>query len=120
MIRGKQDKRHYVWEHLKRHHTGDKVAVIGYPKKLPQTQLRNKQVVFYESLRTPDTLLNDCAAFFERFKEQYDGVILYVDCTEDEAWALEEIAKAYKTRLTVTVKNEDNLWTEEVLMKLAA
>lgn len=105
IIEGNERKITQVWEHIKRHHTGDKIAVVGFGNQLPQTQLRNKQVIFYDNLAKKQWL-SQAEAFLQRFEEHYDGIIFYVDCSQEEANRLNEISKNYTPKLTVTVHAE--------------
>lgn len=106
IIEGNERKINYVWEHIKKQHTGNKIAIVGYADSLPQTQLRNKQVIFYTSLSDPAKWLQQAEAFLKQFEEQYDGIIFYVDCPKEEIDHLRQIAKNYRPKLTVTVHSD--------------
>ena len=60
ILEKKAEPTQQIWNHIKRQYQGEKVAVVGVEKQLPQTFLRNKQVIFYESL-TGKALLKSSA-----------------------------------------------------------
>lgn len=120
IIQGKQRKINHVWDHIKRQHTGEKIAVVGFPKKLPENYLRNKQVTFYESLTIKSRWLEQAEAFLAKFEEQYDGVIFYLDCTLKEAEQLKQIAAKYRSLVTVTVASETPVTIENHPLKQVA
>lgn len=120
IINGNQRKIDHVWQHIKRQHTGEKVAVVGYPKRMPENYLRNKQLTFYESLTIPTKWLDQAEDFLKRFEEQYDGVIFYVDCSEKEAEQLATIAQGYRSQVTVTVAGGDEVMIRQHELPRAA
>ncbi|MGX7204573.1 hypothetical protein [Enterococcus pingfangensis] len=94
-----------LWNHIKRHYQGEKVAVVGVKKSLPQTFLRNKQVIFYESL-TGESLLVEGKQFLERFAKNYTAFVFYLDCPAKIAEQLIDTGRALGVRVTVTVKEQ--------------
>lgn len=120
IIYGNQRKISHVWNHIKKQHTGEKIAVVGFPKKLPENYLRNKQVTFYESLTIKNKWLNQAEAFLAKFEDQYDGVIFYVDCSKKEAEQLKKIAAKYRSLVTVTVASDTAISIEDYPLKQVA
>lgn len=116
IIKGNARKINHVWEHIKRHHTGEKIAVVGFPNKLPENYLRNKQVIFYESLTHKDEWLIQAEKFLTNFEEEYDGVIFYIDCTLKEAENLKKVATKFRSLITVTVASDSLITIEEYLL----
>lgn len=116
IIKGKGRKTDHVWSHIKQRHTGDKVCVVGFTNKLPENYLRNKQIIFYEALNNQNWL-SQAKKFIEKFQDQFDGIIFYVDCSEEDAKILSQDIHNLKTRITVTV-NEDipEIYTEQILI----
>lgn len=106
LIHGEQRKINHVWAHIKRQHTGEKIAVVGFPKKLPENYLRNKQITFYESLTIKDKWLVQADQFLAKFEDEYDGIIFYVDCTSKEANEMKKIAAKYRSLVTLTVASD--------------
>lgn len=120
IIYGNQRKISHVWNHIKKQHTGEKIAVVGFPKKLPENYLRNKQVTFYESLTIRNKWLKQAEAFLAKFEDQYDGVIFYVDCSKKEAEQLKIIAAKYRSLVTVTVASDTAITIEDYPLKQVA
>ena len=106
LIHGEQRKINHVWAHIKRQHTGEKIAVVGFPKKLPENYLRNKQITFYESLTIKDKWIVQADRFLAKFEDEYDGIIFYVDCTSEEANEMKKIAAKYRSLVTLTVASD--------------
>lgn len=120
IIEGNQRKIQEVWQHIKRRHTGEKIAVVGFPKRMPENYLRNKQITFYESLTIKARWLQQAEAFLEKFQETYDGVIFYVDCTPVEAEELKQIVASFPVAVTVTVATETPIKISHHPLKRAA
>ncbi|MGV3084278.1 hypothetical protein [Enterococcus dispar] len=120
MIYGKQRKITQVWTHIKRQHTGEKIVVVGFPKKLPENYLRNKQIIFYESLTIKDKWLAQANQFLAKFEDEYDGIIFYVDCTSEEANEMKKIAAKYRSLVTLTVASDSPISIEHHPLKQVA
>lgn len=103
ILEKKAEPAQQIWTHIKRHYQGEKVAVVGVEKQLPQTFLRNKQVIFYESL-TGRSLVEEGKRFLDKFSKDYSAFVFYVDCPNEVAEQLIEAGRALGVRLTVTVK----------------
>lgn len=69
ILEKKAEPTQQIWNHIKRQYQGEKVAVVGVEKQLPQTFLRNKQVIFYESL-TGKALLDEGKKIFREVLER--------------------------------------------------
>ncbi|HCM86370.1 MAG TPA: hypothetical protein DIT08_09935 [Enterococcus sp.] len=91
-----------VWEHMKRNYQGEKIAVVGVEKQLPKTFLRNKQVIFYESL-TEDAVLEEGRQFLKNFAKDYTALVFYLNCSSEIAEQLIEEGRTLGVRVTVTV-----------------
>ena len=78
ILEKKAEPAQQIWTHIKRHYQGEKVAVVGVEKQLPQTFLRNKQVIFYESL-TGRSLVEEGKRFLDKFSKDYSAFVFYVD-----------------------------------------
>ncbi|MBM7712011.1 hypothetical protein [Enterococcus xiangfangensis] len=105
ILKKKAEPEKQIWNHIKRHYQGEKVAVVGVKKGLPQTFLRNKQVIFYESL-TGESLLAEGKQFLERFAKNYTAFVFYLDCPTEIAEQLIDTGRALGVRVTVTVKEQ--------------
>jgi len=103
ILEKKAEPTQQIWTHIKRHYQGEKVAVVGVEKQLPQTFLRNKQVIFYESL-TGRSLVEEGKRFLDKFSKDYSAFVFYVDCPNEVAEQLIEAGRALGVRVTVTVK----------------
>lgn len=115
VIEGNGRKTDVVWEHIKKYHTGDKVCVVGFSKKLPENYLRRKQLDFYEMFPSSNWLLQ-AESFIRRFINQYDGIVFYVDCSSEEMKTLFKISEIYRRHLmiTVTVATEGDIIVKEI------
>ena len=94
-----------IWNHIKRNYQGEKVAVVGIKRQLPQTFLRNKQVIFYESL-TGKSLVAEGQRFMEKFVDDYSALVFYLDCSSAEAEQLRDYGRSLGIRVTITVNEE--------------
>ncbi|MGK0605619.1 hypothetical protein [Enterococcus gilvus] len=102
ILEKKAESKQQIWTHIKRHYQGEKVAVVGVNKQLPQTFLRNKQVIFYESL-TENSLLEEGKKFLDSFAKDYSAFVFYVACSTEVAEQLIDAGRASGVRVTVTV-----------------
>lgn len=102
ILEKKTEPEQQMWNHIKRQYQGEKVAVVGVKKQLPQTFLRNKQVIFYESL-TEASLLAEGKQFLARFAKNYTAFVFYLDCSADVAEQLIDSGRSLGVRVTVTV-----------------
>ncbi|MBO0454341.1 MULTISPECIES: hypothetical protein [Enterococcus] len=103
ILEKKAEPEQQIWNHIKRHYQGEKVAVVGVQKQLPQTFLRNKQVIFYESL-TGKALLEEGERFLNKFAKEYTAFVFYLDSSSEIAEQLVEAGRNLGVRVTVTVE----------------
>lgn len=105
ILEKKAEPAQQIWTHIKRHYQGEKVAVVGVKKQLPQTFLRNKQVIFYESL-TGYSLLEEGKRFLEKFSKDYSAFVFYLDCPKEVAEKFIEAGRSLGVRVTVTMEEK--------------
>jgi len=105
ILEKKAEPTQQIWNHIKRQYQGEKVAVVGVEKQLPQTFLRNKQVIFYESL-TGKALLDEGKKFLEKFSKDYTAFVFYLACSSEIAEQLIEAGRNLGVRVTVTVEEK--------------
>lgn len=105
ILEKKAEPAQQIWNHIKRQYQGEKVAVVGVEKQLPQTFLRNKQVIFYESL-TGKSLLDEGKHFLDKFAKDYSAFVFYLDCPTEVAEQLIDAGRALGVRVTVTVEEK--------------
>ncbi|MBO0411357.1 hypothetical protein JZO77_18355 [Enterococcus hulanensis] len=105
ILEKKAEPEQQIWDHIKRNYQGEKVAVVGVKKQMPQTFLRNKQVIFYESL-TGRSLVEEGERFLNKFAKDYSAFVFYLDCPSEVGDQLVEAGRKLGVRVTVTVEEK--------------
>lgn len=91
-----------IWELVKKNHTGNKVAIIGYPGEIPHNFIRAKQMPAYETMTKHNTL-DDLTRFLSETKDRFEAIILYIDCESHFIESIEAVTKTYKEQFILTV-----------------
>ncbi|WP_207695076.1 hypothetical protein DOK67_0002595 [Enterococcus sp. DIV0212c] len=94
-----------IWELVKKEHTGQKVAIIGYSGGIPHNFIRAKQISAYETMTKHNTL-DDLARFLKETKDRFEAIIVYIDCDSHLIESIKEVTQFYKEKFILTVYDE--------------
>lgn len=97
-----------VWDLVKKKHSGNKVAVVSYKGAIPHGFVRIKQMHAYETL-TQKNILQDLKQFLQAIGDQFEAIVLYINCDHQMVDAIKEIAADFRQPIFLTVHDSDTI-----------
>lgn len=113
IIKGNESRKiEKVWELVKKDHSGNKVAIVGYKGEIPHNFIRAKQMASYENF-TENNLLVEMERFLVDVKGRFEALVLYVNCESHVVEKIKELTKDYEEKIFLTVNHP----SEEVVVE---